>query len=173
MDFFLHWTCKPTVIGNIDQERRIKERGWKIFLSVKRTSVALETIKHVSAGLSGDSRRLEAGRIIYVTVTSYFFVFWCWPSPRSHLQEWRINLPVWRRQPAFLTPTVHFPGYPASLSAWQWVASWWGRVWDICGYLCCTYLAHMLHCLSLLLAFSFKGVLCCVFSFRFIPQSLM
>lgn len=153
MDFFLHWICKPIVICNINQERRIKERGWKIFLTVKRTSAALGTIKHVSTGLSGDFRRLDARRIIYIPVTSHLFVFWCWPSPHSHLQEWRIHPPLWGRQPAFLTPTVHSPGCPTSPSARQCVASWWGRAWDICGYLSCTYLANMLHHLSLLLAF--------------------
>lgn len=140
---------------------------------MKRTSAALGTIKYVSTGLSGDFRRLDAGNIMYITVTSRLFVFWYWLSPHSHLQEWRIHLPVWRRQPAFLPPTVHFPGCPASVSAPQWVASWWSRVWDNCGYLCCTDLANMLRCLPLLLAFSFKGVSCCISSFRFDLRSLM
>ena len=92
MAFFLRWICKPTVMCSVDQERRMKERGWKIFLSVKRTSAALGTINHISTALSGDFRRLDAGRIIYITVTSHLFVFWSWPSPHSHLREWRIHL---------------------------------------------------------------------------------
>lgn len=171
VDFFLHWICKPTVIVNAHQERRIKGRGWKIFLSVKRTSAALGRIKRVSTGLSGDFRRLDAGRIMYITVTSRLFIFWCWPSPLSHLQEWRIHLPVWGRQPAFLTPTVHSPGCPTSPSIWQWVASWMGRVWHSCGYSCCTYLASAP--VSLPSGISFKGVSCRIFSFRFDLQSLM
>lgn len=172
MDFFLHWICKPIVICNINQERRIKERGWKIFLTVKRTSAALGTIKHVSTGLSGDFRRLDAGRIIYIPVTSHLFVFWCWPSSHSHLQEWRIHPPLWGRQPAFLTPTVHSPGCPTSPSARQCVASWWGRVWDICGYLCCIFGKYAPPSLPSP-CISFKGVSCCISSFRFDSQSLM
>lgn len=37
---------------------------------MNRTSADLGTIKHVYSGFSGDFRRLDAGRIAYITVTS-------------------------------------------------------------------------------------------------------
>lgn len=107
---------------------------------------------------------------LYIAFTLHLFVFWCWPSPPSHLQEWRIHLLVWGRQPAFLTPTVHSPGCPTSPAL--------GCGWLPDGAGCGTSGLLVLHvfgkysspslpspCISL------KGVSCCSSAFRFGTRS--
>lgn len=157
----LHNDWQPT------SKERIKERGWKILFPCEQGCYCSGSMYPLASLGTFEELVLVELRTLQLLHAS---VFWCLPSPHSHLHECRIHLQAWGRQPAFLIPQeqcVPQAAFSPLLSS-GWLPG--GVVWDICGYSCCTYLTNMLSVSPFSGDFSFKSVLCCISWFRFYSQ---